>query len=152
MGYGAKEVVMKRTSLVLSFALAAAIIVGAAASPNLHAQEQQEYISKAKSTPLLKTTLAGMKGKEVKIVHFAAPPGFVGEKHFHPGHVFIYILEGSLIVKMEGGAPRKLGPGDVFQEPQGRTMLTRILSSTHGVKLLVFQIGDEGKPLMIKAK
>ncbi len=143
---------MKRTSLVLSFALAGAIIVGAAASPNLHAQEQQEYISKAKATPLLKTTLAGMKGKEVNIVHFAAPPGFVGGKHFHPGHVFVYILEGSLIVEMEGDAPRKLGPGDVFQEPQGRTMLARNLSSTQGVKLLVFQIGDEGKPLMIKAK
>ncbi len=143
---------MKRTSLVLSFALAAAIIVGAAASPNLHAQERQEYISKAKATPLLKTTLAGMKGKEVNIVHFAAPPGFVGGKHFHTGHVFVYILEGSLIMEMEGDAPRKLEAGDVFQEPQGRTMLVRNLSTTHGVKLLVFQIGDAGNPLMIKAK
>ena len=143
---------MKRTSLVLSFALAAAIIVGAAASPNLHAQEQQEYISKAKSTTLLKTTLAGMKGKEVNIVRGSLPSGFVGGKHFHTGHVFIYILEGSLIMEMEGDAPRKLEAGDVFQEPQGRTMLVRNLSTTHGVKLLVFQIGDEGKPRMIKAK
>jgi hypothetical protein len=25
-------------------------------------------------------------------------------------------------------------------------------SSTHGVKLIVFQIGDEGKPLMVKVE
>ncbi len=143
---------MKRTSLILSLALAGTIIVGAGGGTDLGAQERKAYISKSKSTPLLKTAVAGVAGKEVTIVRFALPSGFVGGKHFHPGQVFIYLLEGSLSMEMEGEAPRKLEPGDVFQEPQGRTMRVRNLSTTHGVKLLVFQIGDEGKPRMIKAK
>ena len=143
---------MKRTSLILSFALAGTILVGAGGGPELGAQERKAYITKSKSTPLIKTAVAGVAGKEVNIVRFALPSGFVGGKHSHPGQVFVYILEGSLSMEMAGDAPRKLEPGDVFQEPQGRTMRVRNLSSTDGVKFIVFQIGDAGKPLMIKAK
>ncbi len=143
---------MKRTSLILSIALAATILVVAGGGLDLGAQERKAYTSKSKSTPLIKTAVAGVAGKEVNIVHFALPSGFVGGRHSHPGQVFVYILEGSLGMEIEGAAPRKLEAGDVFQEPQGRTMRVRNLSSTDGVKFIVFQIGDAGKPLMIKAK
>ncbi len=141
---------MKRTSLILSIALAGTIIVGGGL--DLGAQERKAYTSKSKSTPLIKTAVVGVAGKEVNIVRFALPSGFTGGRHSHPGQVFVYILEGSLNMEIEGNAPRKLEAGDVFQEPQGRTMRVRNLSTTDGVKFIVFQIGDAGKPLMIKAK
>ncbi len=138
---------MVRRSLVFTAVLAATIAAGMAASQGLRAQQPQE-----KTTPLLKTALAGMEGKEVTIVHINAPPGFVTPKHFHPGHVFIYVLKGAVTIKMEGDAPVKLGPGDVFQEAPGRTMVGKNLSTTHGAELLVFLIGDKGKPLTVEAK
>ena len=141
---------MIRTSFIFTALLAAAILAGMATSQGLRAAEPQA--PEATITPLLKMAVAGVDGKEVIIAHLNAPPGFVSSKHFHPGQVFIYVLEGAVTIEMEGDAPLKLGPGDVFQETPGRPMVGRNLSSTHGFKVVVFQIGDTGKPLMVKAE
>ena len=143
---------MMRTSLIFTAVLAGTIAAGMATNQGLRAHEQQEQAPKEKITSLLKTTLPGMEGKEVNIVHISVPPGFVTERHFHPGHVFIYVLEGAVTIEMEGDTSLKLGPGDVLQEPPGRPMVGKNLSSTHGAELVVFQIGDRGKPLTIEAE
>ena len=143
---------MFRRSLIITAVLAGTIAAGMATSQGLRAQEQQAQVPKSKITPLLKTTLAGVEGKEVSIAHISAPPGVVTAKHFHPGQVFVYVLKGVVTIEMEGDSPLKLGPGDVFQEPSGRTMVGKNLSSTHGAEIVVFQIGDKGKPLMVKAE
>ncbi len=143
---------MVRRSLVFTAVLAGTIAAGMATSQGLRAQEQQEQVPKEKITALLKTTLAGTEGKEVSIAHISAPPGFVTAKHLHPGQVFLYVLEGAVTIEMEGDAPLKLGPGDVFEEPPGRSMVAKNLSSTHGAEIVVFQIGDKGKPLTVEAE
>lgn len=144
---------MNGRSLIFGLVMAGATAVGMAAGQDLRAQEQEEYVSKAKATKLLQTPLIGVEGKEVHIVHFSAPAGLVGGKHRHPGPAFVYILEGQLTIEVEGEAPVTLGPGDVYAEPVGdRVMQAWNKSSTHGVKLVVFQIGDEGEPLMVKAE
>ncbi len=139
-----------RRSLIFTAFLAATLTAGMATSQGLRAGEKQAV--KETITPLLKTAVAGVEGKEVVILHLSAPPGFATAKHFHPGQVFVYILEGTITIEIEGDAPLKLGPGDVFQEPSGRSMVGKNLSSTHGAKFLVFQISDKGKPLMVKAE
>ena len=51
------------------------------------------------------------------------------------------------------GPVSSLGPGDVFEEPPGgKAMQLFIKSATHGVKLVAFQVGDEGVPMMVKAE
>ena len=110
---------MVRTSLIFTAVLAGTIVAGLATSQGLRAQQQQEQAPKAKITSLLKATLDGMESKEVNILHISAPPGFVTPKHFHPGQVFLYVLDGTATIEMEGDAPLKLGPGDVFEEPPG---------------------------------
>ena len=138
---------LMRAGLVLASTLALVLVALQGA------QAQEEYVSTAKATKLLESPLAGVEGKTVHIVHFSAPAGFVGGKHSHPGPVFVYILEGQLTVEVEGMEPVTLGPGDLYAEPVGsKTMQPFNKSSTHGVKILVFQVGDEGKPLMVKAE
>ena len=144
---------MQRKRYLWGLALAIAMLAGLTGVDGAHAQEQEEYVSKAKATKLLHTPLAGTEGKEVHIVHFSAPPGFEGGRHSHPGPAFVYILEGQLTIEVEGMEAVTLGPGDIYAEPVGsKTMQAWNKSSTHGVKLVVFQIGDEGKPLMVKAE
>ncbi len=143
---------MARTTLIFAAVLASTIAAGMATSQGLRAQAQLEQVPKEKITSLIKTKLVGVEGKEVNIVHISVPPGFATERHFHPGQLFLYVLEGSVTIEMEGDAPLKLGPGDVVEEPPGRPMVGKNLSSTHGAKLLVFQIGEKGKPLTVKAK
>ena len=142
---------MKGTALVLNVALAGAIAIGATGIQGLHAEEQEEYKPKAEVTTLLQAPLEGMEGKEVIIKHLAIPPGFVGGRHFHPGPVFVYVLEGSLTLEMEGDAPRTINAGELFQEPLQGVMQARNLSTTDWAKIVVFQVGDAGNPMMIKA-
>ena len=134
-----------------SFIFTAVLAGTVAAGMTLRAQEQKQG-PQEKVTPLLTTTLAGMEGKEVNIVHVSVPPGFVTPKHFHPGYVFLYVLKGAVTIEMDGDAPIKLGPGDVLKEAPNRSMVGKNLSTTHGAELVVFQIGDKGKPFTVEAK
>lgn len=143
---------MKGTALVLNVALAGAIAIGATGIQGLHAaEEQEEYKPKVEVTTLLQAPLEETEGKEVIIKHLAIPPGFVGGRHSHPGSVFIYVLEGSLTLEMEGDAPRTINSGELFQEPLQRVMQAKNLSTTDWTKIIVFQVGDVGNPMMIKA-
>ncbi len=141
---------MTRTSFIFTAVLAAAILAGMTAGQDLRADEAGA--PKETVTPLLKTDVLGAEGKEVIIAHLSVPPGFATAKHFHPGQVFLYVLEGAVTIEMEGDAPLKLGPGDVLQEEPGRPMVGKNLSTTHGAKVIVFQIVDKGKPLMVKSE
>jgi hypothetical protein len=56
------------------------------------------------ATPLLKQSLEGMDGMEANVVLFNVEPGFETERHIHPGHLFIYVLEGEIEIDVEGQA------------------------------------------------
>ena len=142
---------MKRTIGALGLTVAAAVVLGSFAIQSAVGAEK-EYKSKAQATVLIQEPLPGVAGKKVIIKHFALPPGHVGGKHFHPGPVYVYVLEGTLNIETEGEGTRTISAGRLYKEPLGRTMRARNLSTKDWVKIVVFQVGDEGKPMMIKAK
>ncbi len=142
---------MKRTIVALSLTVAAAVALGSFAIQSVGAAEK-EYKSKAKATELIQEPLPGVAGKKVIIKQFALPPGFVGGKHFHPGPVYVYVVEGAFTIETEGGGTQTISAGGLYKEPQGQTMRARNLTTNDWVKIVVFQVGDEGKPMMIKAK
>ena len=129
---------MKGTAFLLGLALTGATAVGAISG--LHAEEQ-----KTKFSVLLKTALTGMEGKEVTMVYIERPPGWVGPRHYHPGHVFFYVLEGSVIMDIEGLEPTTVGPGEVFHELPNQVVNSKNASATTWLKRVVFLLGDEGK-------
>ncbi len=137
---------MKITRLGHALALAGVLSLGAAFSLDVQAAE---YKPKAEVTKLLQVPLAGVQGKEVIIKHFSLPPGFVGGKHFHPGPVFVYVLEGELSVETDAGI-ETISAGKIYREELRQTMRGKNLSTTDAAKIVVFQVGDEGKPMMIK--
>ncbi len=139
---------MKITKLGHALALAGVLSLGAAFSLDVQAAE---YKPKAEVTKLLQVPLAGVEGKEVIIKHFSLPPGFVGGKHFHPGPVFVYVLEGELSVETDAGI-ETISAGKLYREELRQTMVGKNLSTTDATKIVVFQVGDEGKPMMIKAE
>ena len=138
---------MKITKLGHALALAGVLSLGAAFSLDVQAAEKP----KADVTELLKAPLAGVEGKVVIIKHFSLPSGFVGGKHFHPGPVFVYVLEGELTIETDAGI-ETISAGKLYREELGQTMVGKNLSTTDATKIVVFQVGDEGKPMMIKAE
>ena len=139
---------MKKTKYLLSTALVSAILFGMA---SFQATGAEEYVSKARAKTLHKAPLQGVAGKEIVVKHFAAPPKFVGGKHMHPGPVFVYVLEGELTVEL-AGKMKTFKAGELYAEDIGATMVGRNLSATDDLELLVFQVGDIGKPMMIKVE
>ncbi len=130
---------MNRKSLALFAAVAAFSFVGA-----------QGAAAHVKS--LLNTPLAGIAGKEANVVLFDVGPGWTIDNHFHPGHVFVYMIRGSIKIEVEGEPARIIGPGDVLHEIPDRSMVANNISSTKGAKFLVFQVGDIGKALTVKVE
>ena len=101
-------------------------------------------------TPLLKQSLEGMDGMEANVVLFNVEPGFETERHIHPGHLFIYVLEGEIEIDVEGqDEPIRIAAGKAAYEPANTPMVGRNASSTEGARFVVFQVGKAGEPLMI---
>jgi len=139
---------MKKSGYLLSVALASAISIGLS---SFQVADAQEYVSKARAKKLYQAPLQGMAGKEMTVKHFSVPSKFVGGKHMHPGPVFVYVLEGELTVELAGGT-KTFKAGELYAEDINATMIGKNLSATKHLEFLVFQVGDIGKPMMIKAK
>lgn len=138
---------MSPNTVKIGLALAAAVAI---AGLNIQAGQAAEYKPKAVVKSLAQGPLAGVEGKEVLVRHITLPAGHVGGRHFHPGPVFVYVLEGALNIE-SGGKKQTISAGELYQEPLRAVMQARNVSATSEVKLLVFQVGDAGKPMMVKA-
>ena len=140
---------MKRTKRLLSTALASTILFGMASFQAANAGEV--YVSKARAKILYQAPLQGVQGKEMTVKHFSLPPKFVGGKHMHTGPVFLYVLEGEITVELAGES-KTFKAGELYPEEIDTAMVGKNLSATDDVELLVFQVGDIGKPMMLKVK
>jgi quercetin dioxygenase-like cupin family protein len=136
------------------YLLAATVIMGAVAvTAGHHASagtKKEVYESKAQKTELLKDPLAAFGGLEANVIRFDLPPGFVGERHYHTGDVFVYIEKGSFTVEVEGQT-RTFGAGEVYHEAVNVPMQARNGSTTEETTIVVFQVGKTGEPMMMKA-
>jgi len=132
---------MNRTGVMLTIALVMGIAVGMIGNQVLIAQQQP-----AQRTVLLKTDLAGIEGKEALVLTVAAAPGAVGGKHYHPGHELAYVLEGSLILEVEGKPPATFKAGETFHIPPKVVHSGKNASTTTPYKVLVFGLFEKGQP------
>ena len=57
----------------------------------------------AKVTPVMSKPLADIQGKEVQILTVEYPPGGHDPVHRHNAHAFVYVLEGSIVMGLNGG-------------------------------------------------
>lgn len=103
----------------------------------------------AESTPVLKTELEGMEGMEANILRFEVEPGLETERHLHPGHVFLYVTEGSIVIDIEGMEPQTVSAGEAIYEVPDKPMVGRNASATEGAKFILFQIGPADEPLTV---
>jgi len=107
----------------------------------------------AKVTPLLSKDLTGIPGKEGTMITVEFAPGEVDAIHRHNAHVFVYVLEGTVVMQVKGGKELTLRPGDTFYEsPQDIHVVGRNASKTEPAKFLVFFVRDKGAPLLVPVK
>lgn len=129
-------------------AIGIAAIAGTGALAGSETAQQGKEAS-ASETVLLTQPLEGIEGKEANVVMIEVPPGWQTPAHRHPGDLFIYVLEGSVEIALEGGGTLTASAGEVIHEPPDHPMVGRNLSATEPARIVVFQVGDEGAPLTV---
>lgn len=105
-----------------------------------------------KANMLLTKDLPELAGKEGAMLTVELAPGAPGSVHRHKAHVFVYVLEGSIEMQVQGGKLVTLGPGETFYEnPSDIHTVGRNASKTKPAKFLVFLIKDKGAPVSMPA-
>lgn len=107
----------------------------------------------AEVTPLISKDLTDIPGREVLMITVEKAPGGSDPIHRHNAHGFIYVLEGSIVMQVDGGKEVTLTPGQTFYEsPSDVHVVGRNASSTKPVKFLVFLVKDKGAPVVVPVK
>ena len=108
--------------------------------------------SAEKVNPLMAQDLAGLAGKEGMMLTVEYEPGASSTKHRHNAHVFVYVLEGSVVMQVEGGKPVTRLPGQTFYEsPDAIHSVSKNASDSKPAKFLVFIVKDKGAPPLLPA-
>ena len=106
-----------------------------------------------KVATLMTKALAGIPGKEAMMVTVEYAPGGVSSAHRHNAHTFVYVLEGSVVMAVNGGKEVTLGPGQTFYEsPDDVHTVSRNASKTKPAKFLVFFVKDQGSASTVPVK
>ncbi|MEO8735401.1 MAG: cupin domain-containing protein [Edaphobacter sp.] len=107
----------------------------------------------SKVTLLMAKNLPDIAGKEGVMITVDYAPGAKDEMHRHNADVFVYVLEGSIVMQVRGGKELTLGPGDTFYEgPEDIHAVGRNASATKPAKFLVFFVKEKNSPILIPAK
>lgn len=137
---------------LLSGAPVAALRAQSASGPaNPHAR--MAGMSTVAVKTLMQEPLGDINNPEVSVITLTVAPGAVSPPHKHMGPVFAYILEGKIENQVDPDAPKTYSVGDFFYEPAMHVhRALRNLSQTEHAKLLIFQVGEMGKPFTTGAK
>ena len=102
---------------------------------------------------LMKQPLADMVGKVATMLTVAYAPGAASDPHVHPGSVFAYVLEGTVVTQLEGEQPVTYTKGQSWYEsPKKPHMVSRNASVTESAKILMFLLSGKGGAIKVPVK
>jgi quercetin dioxygenase-like cupin family protein len=127
---------MTRMTLYTSLALATVMVAAAVGGA------QQAMF---KRTELQRGDLS-ISGREAVQTLAEIPSGVASGRHTHPGEEIGYIVEGVVVMEVEGKPPVTLKAGDVFLIPAGRIHNARNIGTVTS-KMLSTYVVEKGKPL-----
>jgi quercetin dioxygenase-like cupin family protein len=97
---------------------------------------------------LLTERLADIAGKELEVITVEYPPGGGSLPHRHDAYVIVYVLEGSVQMRVRGRELVTLHAGQTFLErPEDVHEVSRNASATAPAKFLVVALKASDKPL-----
>ena len=107
----------------------------------------------AQVVSLMSKDLANMPGKEVLMITVEYPPGWSDPVHRHNAQALVYVLEGSVVMQVQGGKEVTLTPGQTFYEGVDDVhVVGRNASTTKPAKFLVLLVKDKGAPVLVPVK
>jgi quercetin dioxygenase-like cupin family protein len=105
-----------------------------------------------KVTPLLTKPLPNLASgeKEGVLLTVEYAPGAGSKQHRHSAHVFVYVVQGAVVMQVKGGPEVTLRAGETFYElPDDIHTVSKNASATEPAKIVVFTVKDKGAALVI---
>ena len=119
----------------------------AKAAPGPNAPKEVEV------TRLFSKDLPDFPGNEGLMITVDYPPGWSDPIHRHNADVFVYVLEGSIVMQVRGGERVTLTPGQTFYEgPDDVHVVGRSASDIKPANFLVVLVKKKGAPVQVPAK
>ncbi len=141
-----------RTATAVLCAAAAGIAVGSLPAW-LRAAAAPSTASSATVHDLMARDLNAAPGKEVRMLTVEYAPGGSSLPHRHNAQVFVYVLQGSLRMQVQGSPLVVLKPGDTFYEgPDDVHAVSANASDTEAARFLVFTVKDKAAPVSSAAQ
>jgi quercetin dioxygenase-like cupin family protein len=134
-----------KNKFAIAAAFAAGALVGAVGIGTLNAQQPG-----FKRAVLQKQELSA-PGRDAVVALAEFVPGGVAGRHTHPGEELGYVVEGTLLLEVDGRAPQTLKAGDVFFVEAGKPHDGKNVGSTPA-KVLATYVVERGKPVASPAK
>ncbi|HKO17980.1 MAG TPA: cupin domain-containing protein [Acidobacteriaceae bacterium] len=102
---------------------------------------------------LMVKSLPDIPGKDVQVLTVEYPPGSRDPVHRHYADAFVYVLEGSIVMAVNGEKPVTLTAGQTFYEgPTDVHTVGRNASTTAPAKFVVFLLKNKGAPVLVPVK
>jgi quercetin dioxygenase-like cupin family protein len=102
---------------------------------------------------LFTTDLADYPGKEARLLEVSYPPGARDMVHRHDAHAFVYVLEGQIVMQVQGQPAVTLKAGQTFYEgPADVHVVGRNASDTEPAKFVVVLLKAKGAPVLTPVK
>ena len=95
--------------------------------------------------PVFQTDTTG--GNEAHMWVAVIEPGAETGLHSHPTPRFVYVIEGAVVLEIDGQRDRTFAAGEGFQERPGVVHNFRNASATHPARAMGFQIAAPGQVL-----
>jgi quercetin dioxygenase-like cupin family protein len=107
----------------------------------------------AKVTSLMSKPLSDIPGKELLMITVEYPPGSSDPVHRHNAQALVYVLEGSIVMGVNGEKPVTVTAGQTFYEgPNDIHTVGRNASKTMPAKFLVVLLKDKDAPVLTPVK
>jgi quercetin dioxygenase-like cupin family protein len=107
----------------------------------------------AQVTSLMSKSVPDNPGKELLMIAVEYPPGSSDPVHRHNAQALVYVLEGSVVMGVNGEKPVTLTAGQTFYEgPNDIHSVGRNASQTMPAKFLVILLKAKDAPVLIPVK
>ena len=125
------------------------VIIAFALSMGVPATSAEEA-PKVSRKVLLKQEMT-LPEREAVMIAVELPPGSEEGKHTHPAELYAVVLEGSLLLEVDGKANATYKAGEAFSVAPGVAHNGKNTTAAP-VKLTAFLVAEKGKPLSAPAK
>ena len=137
---------MSQAAKLTVLALIAGTALGVIGSQLVSAQQQP-----IKRTDLLKLELSEIQDNEMHVWVADIAPSATTGRHSHPTQRFVYVIEGAVVLELDGKSPQTFKAGQAFAEMPNEIHNFRNASTTEPAKALGFQYARKGQALQVNA-